>query len=133
MSGQEYLRGVAAELPGIPVDPGNRATQFVNDRIETVADVLHPAEIGYDVVDAGVDEQLCRECVAFGRPLLPGPAVDEDMNRGVRCIRPIQVERLDVSRSIGEFPRLAQMLTNQVAVRPVTGHHLRCIWCVLRL
>ena len=55
--------GIPAEPLGVAVYPRHRSAQLIDERKQAVADVLHPAEFGHDVMNAGIDEQLCRKAI----------------------------------------------------------------------
>src|SRR5882762_3661068 len=92
---------VGAEARSIAVDPADRPADLIGHWEQIATDILHPSEIGHDVMRAGTHEHLRRRGVMLYQPALPRAAVDEDKNRGVRAGRAEHVELFDRRRPVG--------------------------------
>src|SRR5262249_21243154 len=69
-------------------------------------------------------EQLGREGVVLREAHAPCPAVDEDIDGGIRPFGCVDVERFNGSRAIGKPAWCAESRTNGLAVRGIAPGHL---------
>jgi hypothetical protein len=86
---------LAAEALGVAVNPCDRAAHLLGHRHEVAARLQDVDEVRHHVVRAGVHEKLRRVAGIPREPAAPGAAVDEDVDRGVRTLGYIDVQRLD--------------------------------------
>src|SRR5262249_21307644 len=94
------------------VDQGKRAAAGLVD-IDEVED---------DVMGAGLHERLGQECVVRRLVGAPGAAVDEDVDRRVRLSGAVDVELLDLGRSVGNAGGSADRGARALAVgNPALG------------
>src|SRR5215472_18312757 len=101
LASQVKLVGIAIEIRGVPVNPGDGAADLIGEHYETAADILHPGEIGHDIMRSGGDEHLGRSCEISRAAAAPSPAMNEDEDGCRGASGTIDVELLDLGCSVG--------------------------------
>src|SRR5262249_26919454 len=109
--------GVAAIARRVLVGPGDAASDLVSHHPEVAARRLDGDEIERDVDRAGADEQLRRVAKILRLAPEPGAAVDEHEDRRFRPPGAVDVELLDLGRTVGNAHRRAEPGARQLAVR----------------
>src|ERR1700719_2562038 len=107
---------VAAEMRGIVVYPSDRAADLIGKHHEAAADILHPGEVRHDIMRAGGEEHLGGSGEILRAAAAPGAAMDEDENRCRGASGAVNVEPLDVGRSVSDALGLADAKARQFAV-----------------
>src|ERR1700741_3893105 len=97
--------GIASEARGVLVDPGDTGTYLRRHHTEVPARLLHRNEVQCDVVRPGIDEHLGGIAVLFCGTHEPVAAMDEDEDRSVGAVGPINIELFNLSRSVCDTPR----------------------------
>src|SRR3954465_3593962 len=92
--------GIASEARGVLVDPGDTATYLRRHHTEVPAHLLHRDEVQCDVMRSGIDEHLGGIAVLFCGAHKPVPAMDEDEDRRIGAVGPIDFELFDLRRSV---------------------------------
>src|SRR5215813_5473028 len=133
MAGDVKAARIAAELLRIPVDPGDRAAHLLGHRQEVAADRIDIVEVGDDAVGAGVNEQLGEVGEVARAPVSPGAAMDVDVDRGVVALAAVDVDTLDLARTVLEAQRLAEHGARDRAVGVAAGVDLVAVGRVDRL
>src|SRR5512133_3274987 len=77
MAHEIHAVAVAAEARRVLIDPRNRLANLACERSQAVVRVLDEREVGHDVMETGVHEQLGRERVALRRASAPRAAMNE--------------------------------------------------------
>src|SRR5438874_2534792 len=99
---------VAAEARGVLIDPGDGAAILVGHREQAAADILHPGEIGRDVMRPGPHEHFGGGVVVRRLAAGPGAAMNEHEYRRPLARGSEDVELLDLGGAVGYAPRLAE-------------------------
>ena len=75
---------VGVEMRGIVVYPGDRAADLIGKHHEAAADILHPGEVGHDIMRTGGEEHLGWSSEILRAAAAPAATVDkhEDRCRG---------------------------------------------------
>src|SRR5215813_4885660 len=133
MAGDVKAARIAAELLRIPVDPGDRAAHLLGHRQEVAADRIDIVEVGDDAVGAGVNEQLGEVGEVARAPVPPGAAMDVDVDRGVIMLAAVDVDTLDLARTVLEAQRLAEHGARDRAVGIAPGVDLVAVGRIDRL
>jgi len=94
--------GVASETGGIPVNPGDSAVDLIREHRQAAADILHPGEVGHDIMRPGGEEHLGRYREIHRAAAAPGATMDEDEDRGRGASGAINIEPLDVGWSVSD-------------------------------
>ena len=101
------LGRVAAEVPGIVVYTSDGAADLIGKDHEAAADILHPGEVGHDIMRADGEEHLGRGREILRTAAPPSTAMDENEDRCLGAFGAVNVESLDLGRSIREALGLA--------------------------
>src|SRR4051794_24299535 len=107
---------VGAKARGVLVDPGDGAANLVGHRQQAAADILHPGEIGGDVMRPGAHEHFGRGVVVRRLAAGPGAAMNEHEYRRPLARGSEDVELLDLGGAVGDSPRLAEAAAGARAV-----------------
>ena len=94
--------GIAAEALGILVDPAHRAPHLLDHGEQAAAGVVDIGEVENDVVRPRLHERLGEARIVLGAVGAPCPAMDEDVHRRIGLLGAIDVELLDLARSVGD-------------------------------
>src|ERR1700732_5229065 len=92
---------------GIVVYPGDGATDLIGKHHEAAAGILHPGEVRHDIMRTGGEEHLGRGREILRTAAAPGATVDKDEDRRRVAFGAVNVEPLDLGRSIREALGLA--------------------------
>src|SRR5882762_1620989 len=92
--------GIASEARSVVVDPGDTATYLRRHHTEVPAHLLHRNEVQCDVMRPGIDEHLGGIAVLSCGTHEPVPAMDEDEDRRIGAVGPINIELFNLSWSV---------------------------------
>src|SRR5262245_18753270 len=98
---QIELVRIGAEACGVAIDPGHRASTLLDHRKDVAAGLTDIVEIEYHEIGAGLHIGLGVDRELVGAPATPAAAVDEDEHRCVGAAGLVDVELLDLARSVG--------------------------------
>src|ERR1700730_431640 len=104
------------------MDPGD-ATAHLRDHLDE-SNRRQQREIQRNEMRAGTHKRLGGKCAVALAELTPRAAMNEHMNRRVRCRTSIDIQRLSGRRPIGEDIRLAYPRTDLGAVFGVAANDL---------
>src|SRR5260370_41825199 len=121
------LYRVDAEAGYSLVDPGDGAADLVGQHHQAAADILHQSEVGNDIMRAGGEEHLGRPREILRMPAAPGAAMDEDKDGCGFATAAVDVEPLDLGRSVGDALGLAEAPARQFAVANTTLDQLLAV------
>src|ERR1700730_15783763 len=108
--------GVASEARGVLVDPGDTAAFLCRHHTEVPARLLHRNEVQCDVMRPGIDEHLGGIAVLFRGAHEPVPAMDEDEDRRIGAVGPINIELFNLGWSVCDTLRRADAGTHGLTV-----------------
>src|SRR5262249_36165105 len=97
---------IAAKPSGISIDPCDGATHLIGHRHEVPVGLFNRYEIDRDEDRAGRHEHFGRIGGVLRGPAAPCAAVDEDLDRCIAARSLVDVELLDLRRTIGNALRL---------------------------
>jgi hypothetical protein len=100
---------VDAETDSIAVYPGDRTADLIGKHHKAAADILHPGEVGHDIMHTGGKEHLGRGREILRTAAAPGATVDKDEDRRRVAFGTVNVEPLDLGMSIREALGLADL------------------------
>ena len=72
---------VAAETGSILVYPGDGTANLIGENHQAAADILHPSEVGHDIMHPSGEEYFGRTCEILRTPAAPGAAMNKDEDR----------------------------------------------------
>jgi hypothetical protein len=78
------------------------AADLIGDHHQAAVDILHPGEVGHDIMRRGGEEHLGRHHELLQAATAPGAAMYEDEDRHWDASNKINVEPLGRCRSIGD-------------------------------
>src|SRR6202035_475854 len=107
---------VNTEMPGILVYPGDGATHLIGTHHKPPADILHPGEVRHDIMRTGSEEHFGRARELLRAAAAPGATVDENEDRRGLALSAVNIEPLDLGRSIREALGLADTQARQFAI-----------------
>ncbi len=94
-------------MRGILVYPSDGAADLIGRHPEAAADILHPGEVGHEIMRTGDEEHLGRGREIPRAAAAPGAAMDEDEDRCRGASGAVNVEPLDLGRSVSDALGLA--------------------------
>ena len=118
---------VTAKLCGVRVHPTDRATNLIGEHDQPAADILHPGEVGNDVMRARDEEHLRRCGKILRAAAAPGAAVDEDEDRRFAASATIDVEPFDLGRSVRDAFGFADAAARPLAVAVAAPYQLLAV------
>src|SRR3954468_11502635 len=130
MPGNVETIWISAEAPRVVINPRNSATDLVGHRHETAAGVLDLDKVEHDVVCASVDKHFGGKSKLLCRAVSPCAAMDIDHNRRFSPRGSIDVELLDIGRSIGKSKRRSQALQRRFTSESAPFADMLLIGCV---
>src|SRR5262249_14419211 len=93
---------IAAKPSGISIDPCDGATHLIGHRHEVPVGLFNRYEIDRDKDRAGLHKHFGRIGGVLGRAAAPCAAVDKDLDRCIAARSLVDVELLDLRRTIGD-------------------------------
>jgi hypothetical protein len=115
---------------GIPVYPGDGAADLIGEHHETATDVLHPGEVGNDIMRPGGEEHLGRNREILRAAAAPGAAMDEDEDRRRGASRSVDVQPLNLGRPVSDALGLADAEAYHFAVADAALDQLLAVRCI---
>src|SRR6201982_1059505 len=97
--------GIASEARGVLVDPGDAAAYLRRHHAEVPARLLHRNEVQCDVMRPGIDEHLGGIAVLFRGAHEPVSAMDEDEDRRIGAVGPVNIELFNLGWSVWDTLR----------------------------
>src|SRR6266436_6050792 len=107
---------VAVEMGGIVVYPRDGAADLIGKHHHAAADVLHPGEVGHDIMRSCGEERLGWSSEILRTAATPGAAMDEDEDRCHGASGAVDVKLLDLGRSVGDALGLPDPTARKFAV-----------------
>src|SRR5215469_17377609 len=98
---------VGVETRRIVVYPSNRTADLIRKHHEAASDILYPGEVGHDIMRAGSKKHFGRGREILGAAAAPSTAMDKDEDRRQSAAGAVDVELLNLRRSISEAFGLA--------------------------
>src|SRR6478609_6472601 len=105
MTGDVEPVGIAAELIGILVNPGDGVAHLFGHSHQIAGDIVDIVEVDHHAVATGIDDRLRVEGEVSGAAVPPGPAMDIDVDGRVRGFAAVDVHALDLGCAILEALR----------------------------
>src|SRR6266436_2698231 len=106
---------VAVEMGGIVVYPRDGAADLIGEHHQAAADILHPGEVGHDIMRSCGEEHLGRSREILRTAAAPSAAMNEDKDRCHGASGAVDVKLLDLGRSVGDALGLADAKARQFA------------------
>src|SRR6516225_9035266 len=103
MAADENTLRIAAEARRVLVDPSDAPPHLCRDHAEIPAGLFDGNKIQRYIVRPGIDEHLGRVAVLLCQTYLPVATVDEDEDRRVWVVGPVNVELFDFGLSVGRL------------------------------
>src|ERR671919_1560114 len=101
MPGDVDLIWIAAEARGVFVDPCYCGANLLRHWHEAAAGILDLHEVWYHPMSAGIDEHFGQISRVLCLAVAPRAAVNEDINRRIPTASFVNVELLDLRRTVG--------------------------------
>src|ERR1700722_20678177 len=107
---------IAVENRGVRIAPGDGASNLLGHYAQIAVGRAEPYKIRDQEMSAGIDEHFRRKAAVCCRAAEPGAAMKVDENRCLRPLRPINVEPLKFTWTIGNPLRGAKARAHLFAV-----------------
>src|SRR3981189_1792922 len=121
---------VGTKARGVLVDPGDGAANLVGHWAQAAADILHPGEIGGDVMRPGTHEHFGRGVVVRRLAADPGAAMNEHEYRRPLAPGTEDVELLNFGGAVGDAGRLSDAGPGARAVARPALPDLHDVWLI---
>jgi hypothetical protein len=118
---------IAAKTRNVLPDPGDGAADLIGEHHQIAADVLHPGEVGDDIMRPGGEEHLGRPGKILRAAAAPGAAMDKDKDRRCGPRAAVDVESLDLGPTIGDALGLAQAAPRHCALADAARDQLLAV------